>query len=103
MSNNLTFTEGVITLYKTYQSMSSEEVRKQIKTNLKRIRLERNYTQQDVAKGLDLENPNGGRTSVTNWESMNCNALPHILSLIKLCAFLEVDLDYLLGTTWIIS
>ncbi|MGE5605241.1 MAG: helix-turn-helix domain-containing protein [Bacteroidota bacterium] len=59
---------------------------------LRKLRKERNLSQDDVGQSLNL----GGRT-IGNYESGE--RLPALDTLVKLADFYEVSIDYLLGRT----
>ncbi len=57
---------------------------------IRKLRLERNLSQVDLAKKLNVT-----KQSVSNWE--NDNIQPSIEMLVKLAAVFSVSTDYLLG------
>lgn len=57
---------------------------------IRKLRLERNWSQVDLAKKLNVT-----KQSVSNWE--NDNIQPSIEMLVKLAAVFSVSTDYLLG------
>lgn len=57
---------------------------------IRKLRLERNWSQVDLAKKLNVT-----KQSVSNWE--NDNIQPSIEMLVKLAGVFSVSTDYLLG------
>ncbi len=57
---------------------------------IRKLRLERNWSQVDLAKKLNVT-----KQSVSNWE--NDNIQPSIEMLVKLAAVFSVSTDYMLG------
>lgn len=72
-----------------------------IKQQLKKIRNEKDITQNDLANAIHVGDNNGigGRTTITNWESLSNDTLPNLRAMLEICNYLDVDMDYLLGKT----
>ena len=62
----------------------------ELKTRLKELRLERNLTQGDIAKLLNMS-----KMAVSHWEKGNSE--PSIEQLKILAEFFDVTIDYLVG------
>ena len=72
---------------------------KGFKKRLTEIRKKKYHTQKDFAEALNKEKSFGGRTAITNWESINQQTLPNLLSFFEICDALDVDANYLAGAT----
>ena len=62
----------------------------ELKTRLKELRLERNMTQEDIAKKLNMS-----KMAVSHWEKGNSE--PSIEQLKILAKLFDVTIDYLVG------
>lgn len=74
----------------------------EIKERLKEERKNAGLTQRKLAEGIHIcrsGDNSSGRTTLTNWENLNNQTLPNLLSLIDICNLLEVDMDYILGAS----
>jgi transcriptional regulator with XRE-family HTH domain len=63
---------------------------KKLADNLKYLRKQRNWTQEELAQRLNISRP-----QITKWE--NGDQLPDLESLEKLSNLYEVSIDYLIG------
>lgn len=69
------------------------------KESLKKIRKERNYTQEQLAEKLNFQ-----RTTIANWERIEENStVPSLADFLRICNLFDVDPNYLLGGTTIES
>ena len=62
----------------------------ELKQRLKELRLEKNMTQADVARMMNMS-----KMAVSHWEKGNSE--PSIEQLKKLAKFFDVSIDYLVG------
>ena len=82
-----------------YESFDKEIV-SSIKNNIRSLR-DGKFTQEQLAEGLHMSKES--RTTITTWENPNKTTIPNIQTLLELCNLFDVDINYMLGKTPILS
>lgn len=77
-----------------------KEIVPNIKNNIRNLR-DGKFTQEQLAEGLHMSKES--RTTITTWENPNKTTIPNIQILLELCNLFDVDINYMLGKTPILS
>ena len=71
-------------------NLDEKKIRKNIKDNIKKYRTEKNITQKEFAKELNV-----AASTASAWEQGACT--PDIEILFKICKFFDVDINEMVG------